>query len=251
MLIQPTLDTLRKLKLHAMASALEAQLQNTSFQSLPFEDRIGMLIDAEKSARESKRLQRLLKRASFKQNASAEDINYKASRGLDRRLIQSLLQCGWIEQHQHLIITGPTGVGKTWLACALGQQATRQGHPVLYRRFSRLLEEIEIARADGSLPGLRLSIAKAHLVILDDWGIGTLTARNRQDLLDLIEDCSGHCSVAVTAQLPVSGWHDYLGEPTVADAILDRLVHAAHRIELRGESLRKTGRSAPEMPNST
>jgi len=240
MLIQPTLDTLRVMKLHAMADALEQQMLNASLQSLSYEERIAMLVDAERHARENRRLNRLLKGAHFKEAATPEDVDYRASRGLDRSQFQSLLNCDWIERRQNLIVSGPTGVGKTWLSCALGQQATRRGYPVLYRRFSRLLEEVEISRADGSLPKLRLMMTKLRLLILDDWGIGELTARNRQDLLEIIDDCSGACSVAIAAQLPVSAWHDYLAEPTVADAILDRLVHSAHRLELCGDSMRKS-----------
>jgi DNA replication protein DnaC len=239
MLIEQTLMDLRRMKLQAMAHALEHQRTNAAIQDLPFDDRFSMIIDAERHARENRRLNRLVKGAKFKASASAEDVDYRATRGLDKRKFSALLSCDWIERGQHLIMTGPTGVGKTWLACALGNQAVRRGLPVIYRRFIRLLEEFEIARADGSLPKLRGQIAKARLVILDDWGVSPLTAMNRQDLMELIDDRTGAASVLITAQLPVAQWHDYLGEPTIADAILDRLVHGAHRIELLGESMRK------------
>lgn len=240
MLIEHTLDTLRSLRLSGMAAAFEHQRLNTSLQNLSFEERFGMLVDAEKTARDSKRLARLVQSARFKANACPEDIDYHANRGVEKRKIASLLSCDWIKQGQHLIITGPTGIGKTWLTCALGNQATRLGLPVSYRRFNRLLEEFEIAREDGSLPKLRAQLLKSRLLILDDWGIAPLSPRNRQDLFEIIEDNCGTASLAITAQLPVSKWHDYIGDPTLADAILDRIIHAAHRIELKGESMRKT-----------
>lgn len=239
MLIEQTLTALRGMKLHAMADAFEHQRVNASIEDLPFDDRFSMIIDAEPFARENRRLNRLVSMAKFKANAAAEDIDYRASRGLDKRKFTTLLTCDWIERSQHLIMTGPTGVGKTWLACALGNQAARRGLPVMYRRFVRLLEEFEIARADGSLPKLRGQIAKVNLLILDDWGVALLTARNRQDLLELVDDRTGGASLLITAQLPVTQWHDYLVDATIADAILDRLVHGAHRIEMKGESLRK------------
>lgn len=239
MLIQQTIQKLDKLKLHGMTQAFEHQRINTSLQSLPFEERFSMIVDAECLTRDNRRLARLVKNASMKVDASVENIDYRPARGLDKRQIVGLLNCDWINQGQHLIVTGPTGAGKTWLACAFGNQAVRQGLPVMYRRFPRLLEDIQIARGDGSLPKLRAAMSKAKLLILDDWGLCTLTTANRQDLLELVDDRTGNLSIAITSQLPVSQWHDYLGEPTLADAILDRLVHSAHRIEINGESMRK------------
>lgn len=240
MLIEQTLDGLRQLKLLGMVQALEYQRINTAIHSLAFEDRVAMLVDAERLARDNRRLKRLTRNAHMKIGACVEDIDYRSSRGLEKRQIASLANCDWIDHGQHLILTGPTGVGKTWLACALGHQAIRRGLPVIYYRFSRLLEEFEIARGDGSLPKLRAQLSKAKLLILDDWGISTLTNRNRQDLMELVDDRTGGGSLAITSQLPIAQWHDYLGDPTLADAILDRMVHSAHRIELQGESLRKT-----------
>ncbi len=245
MLIEQTLDGLRKLKLNGMAQALEHQSINTSIHSLSFEDRIAMMVDAERLSRDNRRLQRFTKNARMKVGASVEDIDYKSSRGLDKRQVASLANCNWIDHGQHLILTGPTGVGKTWLACAFGHQAIRRGLPVIYYRCTRLLEEFEIARGDGSLPKLRTQLSKAKLLILDDWGLSTLSNRNRQDLMEIVDDRTGGGSLAITSQLPVPQWHEYIGDPTLADAILDRMVHSAHRIELKGESMRKTRATKP------
>lgn len=234
-----TLTALRDLKLQGMANALERQLENPQLQAIGFDERLAMLVDAERSARDNRRLGRLLKQAQLKVHASAEDIDYRASRGIDRAQITSLLGCDWITKHQNLIVTGPTGAGKTWLTCALAQQAARRGWSVLYRRLPRLLEQLEVARETGSLHTLRTQLARAKLLVLDDWGVAPMSQRGRQDLLEVIDDRVNAGSVAITAQLPIDAWHAYLGEPTVADAILDRIVHSAHRIELQGESMRK------------
>ena len=239
MLLEQTVDIMRKLRLHGMAQGLEHQQSNPSLQTLPFEDRLGLLVDAERLARENRRLARLLKEARLKVAASPEAIDYRVNRGMNMQQLQSLLTCEWIERNQCTLITGPTGVGKTWLACALGNQAARRGISVQYHRMSRMLEELEIARGDGSLPAFRGKLVRIRLLILDDWGLSPLTPTMRQDLLEVIDDRLGSGALLITSQLPVSGWHDYIGEPTIADAILDRLVHSAHRIELKGESMRK------------
>lgn len=239
MLTEQTLNTLQALRLNGMVAALQNQRQSAALQELSFEERLAMLVEAEQAARDTRRLTRLLKRARLKVAATPEDVDYRAPRGLDKRKFAALLICDWIRQHQHVIFTGPTGVGKTWLACALGQQATRLGVPVIYKRCARLLEELEIGRGDGSLLKLRGELAKAGLIILDDWGLAPLNSRQRQDLLELVDDCSAQTSLVITSQLPVEQWHDFIGEPTIADAILDRIVHAAHRFELKGESLRR------------
>lgn len=244
MLLTQTTNKLRLLHLYGMANALEAQQTNTSIQALTFEERLGMCVDAEFNDRDDRRLTRLLKAAKLKVSACPEDVDFSAHRGLDRQVFANLTTCDWIEKSLNTIITGPTGVGKTWLACALGQQAARKGHSVIYKRLSRLIEELEIAYADGSLGKVRAKLAKFELIILDDWALAPISARGRNELLELVDDHIGNGSILITSQLPVEQWHEYLGDPTVADAILDRLVHRAHRIELRGESMRKTKKSA-------
>ena len=238
-LIEQTLANLRALRLTAMAQAIEDMRSNPSLQDLSCDDRLGMVVDIEIQERKTKKLNRMVKQAKFKVDAAPENINYRVKRGLDRQVMANLLSCDYLERHLNVVLTGPTGVGKTWLACALGHQATRRGYAVYYVRLSRLLEELEIAHADGSLPTIRNRLSKKDLLILDDWALSPLTSTGRQELLEIIDDRLGKSSVMITSQLPVEQWHVYLGEATIADAILDRIVHNAHLIKLSGESMRK------------
>lgn len=240
MLNQQTLQHLRSLKLTGMAQAFAQQLEQPSSEQLSFEERLALLVDRERTERDNRRLQRLLNSARFKQQACVEDINYQANRGLVRSQVASLINCDWIRARQNLHITGPTGTGKSWLACAFGQAACRQGLSVRYERTGRLLDELRIARGDGSYSKTLRQLARFDLLILDDFGIKPLSQNERHDLLEIIEDRHEVHSTILTSQLPISSWHSYLNEPTVADALLDRLLTNAHRLELKGESLRKT-----------
>lgn len=240
MLIHQTIEQLQKMRLHGMVKMLEEQRSNVDLQALSFEDRLSMCVDAEIHDREDRRLKRILKAARLKVSACPEDVDFSARRGLDRQVFSMLTTCDWIHSCLNTLITGPTGTGKTWIACALGQQAARKGYSVIYKRLSRLLEEFEIAYADGSLSKVRAKLAKTDLIILDDWALAPMSDRGRHELLELIDDHLDLGSVLITSQLPVDQWYEYISEPTVADAILDRLVHRSHRIELRGESLRKS-----------
>jgi DNA replication protein DnaC len=239
MLTHPTLDKLQTLKFTGMAAALAEQLQMPDIEELAFEERLGLLVDREITARENRRLTSRLRRARLKHNAALEDIDYRHPRGLDKSLIQSLAACQWVKEHLNILITGPTGVGKTWLACALTQKACREGYTALYLRLPRLLQEMAIAKGDGRYPKLLATLAKTDVLILDDWGLAKLTAEQRRDLLEILEDRHGVRSTLATSQLPIDKWHDSIGDPTLADAILDRLVHNAYKINLKGESMRK------------
>lgn len=242
MLTNPTIETLKTLKVYGMLEALEEQQQTPAVQGLSFEERLALLIDRERLYRENQRRTRLLRGARLKvAEASIEDINYKAARGLDKRQIAQLATGEWIRRSQNLLITGATGSGKTWIACALAQQTCRQGHSVLYWRVPRLIEELRIAHGDGSYLKFLKTIAKAALIVLDDWGLTALATQDRADLLEILDDRVNTGSTLIASQLPIDKWHAYLGEPTLADAILDRLVHHSHRIELKipGESMRK------------
>jgi DNA replication protein DnaC len=222
-----------------MARAFSEQLERADFQTLTFEERLGMLVDREDQDRENRRLHRYLKAARLRSQASVEDVDFRRPRGLDRPVVLSLAESQWVSAHRNLLIVGPTGAGKTYLACALAQAAIRHGHTALYLRAPRMLTDLAVARGDGRLPRLMTAWAKVGLLMIDDLALRPLTAEQAADLLEVIEDRYQLRSTIVTSQLPVSDWHDALGEPTIADAILDRLVHNAHRIELRGDSLRR------------
>lgn len=241
MLNQHTLEQLRELKFTGMLQAVESQMTNPELQSLSFEERLALIVDSEVHERTQRRVKRLETQAKLKHsNACIEDIIYQPGRGLDKSKIASLVLCQWIDKSQNLIITGPTGAGKTWMTCAFAKAAIRLGKMVLYYRVSRLLEETEIARADGSLPKLRAKIAKSRLLVLDDWGLSPLTDMGRQDLLEYVDDRAGNGSIIISSQLPEDAWYRYIDEPTLAEAILDRIIHSSHQIELKGGSMRKT-----------
>jgi len=239
MLHHPTLEKLQRLRLSGMSKALAEQTAQQEVAALGFEERLGLLADRELTERENRRLTTRLRQARLKHNACVEDIDYRAPRGLDKALIAQLAACRWIREGLNLILVGPTGVGKTWIACALAQKAAREGYKVQYLRLPRLLEELHLAHGDGRFPKLMASLAKTDLIVLDDWGLAQLDAGQRRDLLELLDDRHGQRSTIVTSQLPVEHWHEVIGDHTLADAILDRIVHSAYRITLKGESMRK------------
>ena len=236
MLIQPTLDTLNRLKLHGMALGLSEQMTHNAAQGLSFEERLALLLDREALHRENNRMTRLLQLAQLKyRDAVIEDIDYRSRNGLDRSQLASLASCDWVRANQSLLIQGATGSGKTYLACAIAHQACRQGLSALYVRAPRLFEEFNLCHADGSFRKRLAAIAKISVLIIDDFAIAPIGPRERNDLLELIDDRVGTRACIVTSQLPISDWHDYIGDPTLADAILDRLIHRAHRIHLKSD----------------
>lgn len=239
MLHHPTLDKLQTLRLTGMVKALSEQMHLPESADLSFEERLGLLVDRELTERSDRRLTARLRQAKLRLSACLEDLHYRHPRGLEKSLMSTLASCQWIRERHNVLITGPTGIGKTWLACALGHQACREGYTVLYLRLPRLLQELPIAKGDGRYPKLMASLAKTDLLILDDGGLAMLNDENRRDLLDLLEDRHDRRATIVTSQLPVEHWHEAIGHPTLADAILDRLIHNAYKITLKGESMRK------------
>lgn len=242
MLPHPVIQHLRALKLDGMALALQEQQEQPGLRELSFEERLTLLVDRERACRDTRGLQRRLSAARLKVDASLEEVDTKHPRGLDARLLRSLAQGQWIAEKRGVIITGPTGVGKTFIGCALAHQACRQGYTALYAQTGRLLQELTLAKGDGRYLKLLASIARVSVLILDDWGLDVPTAEGRRILLELLDDRYERASTIITSQFPTSAWHANLGDPTLADAILDRVLHHAYRIELQGESLRKKGR---------
>ena len=251
---QQTLEKLYTMKLNGMAEAFRQQQEDTDIADLCFEERFGLLVDQQWTWKENRALSRRLAQARFTLSAAVEDIDFRHSRGLDRKLIRSLTaESRWVRQHHNLFLLGPTGIGKSYLACALAQKACRDGYTALYTRASQLVRDLAIARADGSLPRRLLRLSRLDVLIVDDWAMAPLNELERRDFLEICDDRYQRRSTILTSQLPVAKWHAQIGDPTLADSILDRLVHDAHRIELDGESLRKkrTRTSSPdEEPQS-
>ena len=239
MLTNPTLERLRKLRLHGMADAYAEQTDQVDVQALSFDERLGLLVDREASDRESRRLTNRLRRARLRQNASIEDIDYEGTRGLEKAFIRTLARCNYIKEHQNVLLIGATGTGKTYLACALAHKACLVGFTARYHRLSSLLSELEIAKADGRYAKIIRELAKTDLLILDDWGLAPVADHVRPLLLEVLDDRHGNGSTIVTSQLSIEHWHTAIGGATIADAIHDRLVHNGHRIELMGDSMRK------------
>jgi DNA replication protein DnaC len=240
MLTDPTLDRLKTLRLDAFAAAWLHQQEDPSLTALAFDERLALLVEAETLARENKRVQTALREAKLRlSQACIEAVDYPARRELDQAVVRQLATCRWVHEHHNVIITGMTGTGKTFIACALAQQACRQGYRALYRRLPRLFEELSLAHADGSYLRLLARFARTDVLVLDDWGLGGMRDQDRRDLLEILEDRSATRSTIITSQLPPAKWHDYLADPTTADAICDRLLHPAHRLVLKGPSRRK------------
>jgi len=249
MLNEHTINQLRSLRLDGMLRAIEDQASSAAATALGFEERLTLLVQREVAWRDDRRVARLLKAARLKvSTACVEDINWRASRALDKSLVTALAGGDWLRHGQSLLITGATGCGKTWLACALAHQAARAGFSVLYTRAARLFDELQVAHGDGSFARRLAQLAKLDLLVIDDFAISPIGAAERNDLLEVLDDRVGTRSTLITSQLPVRAWHTYLDDPTLADAILDRVVHSSHKIELKGKSLRDQARPAHDEP---
>ncbi len=240
MLNQPTLEKLHALRLRGMAEAFRTQSEQPGITELSFEERFALLVDQQWTWKQNRALERRLAKAKLRHRASVEDIDFRAPRGLDRTLVRSLIQdSAWVRERQNLFLIGPTGIGKSFLACALAEKACRDGFTALYTRASQLFRDLQLARADGSLRSLLARLARVDVLLVDDWAMVPLADTERRDFLEICEDRYPMRSMILTSQLPVAQWHEQIGDPTLADSILDRLVHNAHRIEMRGESMRK------------
>ena len=244
MLTHPTLDLLHDLGLHGTAKAFRDMADNPESAALGHGEWLGILLERESTLRQQKRFESRAKTAKLRHQAAVEDVDYRTPRGLDRKMFLKLAGCDWIREKRHCLLTGPMGTGKSWLACALGHRACRDNHSVLYQRIPRLFADLALARGDGRYARLMRALGGVKLLILDDWGLEPLGPEQRRDLLEIVEDRYGRGATLITSQVPVDRWHDLIGDPTLADAILDRIIHNAHRIQLRGESLRR--KTAPE-----
>jgi DNA replication protein DnaC len=246
MLSQQTLDKLHAMKLHGLADAFRAQLETTETSQLSFEERLALLVDQQWLWKENRALARRLRAAHLKELGVIEDVDYQHPRGLDRKLVRTLSSSDWVRQHQCVLLLGPTGIGKSWLACALAQKACRDGFSVLHKRTSELFRELAVAHVDGSIGRLLLRLSRIDVLLLDDFAMAPLKDAERRDFLEIFDDRYQRRSLILTSQMPVAHWHEQIGDPTIADSILDRLIHNAYRIELKGESLRKKRRKPGE-----
>jgi DNA replication protein DnaC len=250
MLNEQTIEKLYHMKLNGMAEAFKEHLLQPDLSELSFEDRFTLLVDRQWTWKEDRRMRRLLSQAKLKINACIEDVDFRAPRGLQKAVILQLASCDWIKNAHNVIITGPTGVGKTYLACALANRACRMGCPAFYIRIPKLFQELAMAKADGSYSKIMKKLAKSKVLILDDLGLAPMNVQERRDLLEVVEDRHGLASTIVAAQLPIDLWHDNIRDPTIADAVLDRLVHNAYKIHLKGESMRKSRSSLTKQKDS-
>ena len=239
MLNTQTVEKLKLMKLHAMAKALEEQANSSNFQSLSFEERFAFIVEKEFYERDNRRLRLRLQQAKLRQEACFEDIDFASRRALDKSMVMALASCQWIHEKLNILITGPTGVGKSFIACAFGHKACLNGFKVKYLRIPRLFQELTMARGAGSYAKWINALAKIDLIILDDWGLSTFNTQERRDLLEILEDRYGLKSTLLVSQLPIEHWHEVIGDPTLADAILDRLVHNAYQLNMKGDSMRK------------
>jgi DNA replication protein DnaC len=239
MLNEPTIEKLQGMKLYGMADGFRGQLESAEFHPLSFEERFALLVDQQWLWKQNRAFERRLQAAKLKQKAVIEDINYQHPRGLDRKLVRSLASSEWVRQKLNIVFTGPTGVGKSWIGCALAQKACRDGFSVLHKKISELFRELATAQVDGSIGRMLVRLAQIDVLLLDDFAMAPLKDSQRRDFLEICDDRYQRRSLILTSQMPISHWHEQIGDPTVADSILDRILHNAYRIELKGESLRK------------